>query len=374
MTRYIYTIVLTVLLVPMGLRGQAILTTGTIPVASQLVPFSSSCFAASPTNSSVCGFTSTFQFTSSQCCACPTSGMVCLPGSVGYGGPGSSSSFTSYHTLSYSPSNEHQRITFSQKINRFQWSASGPWGAAEQFQIQVFDGVTLLNTFNFTVPGTGLNNKYYISAPQFDRLDFTEIQAISADDELFGDFRITTAGCPLAADEFTCGLDVDAAKQVRVHWDTKNEFNNLKHVLYHSTDAQGWDTLAQLPALNGSENHYSFTHRGADAGMNYYFVQIVTPDGNDYASHIMEAQFEDAGALQFRVFPNPASDRFHVDFQGLIGDKDVTLVNSLGQIVLQQRTNLAQLEIDGTALESGLYFVHVATAAGKSAIKVNLAK
>lgn len=372
MKRYIYLFVLAGLFVPYWVQGQAILTNGTIPVASQLVPFTSTCFAANPTNSSVCGFTATFQFTSSQCCACPTSGMVCLPGSVAYGGPGSSASFTNYHTLSYSPNNEHQRITFSQKINRFQWSASGPNGSPEQFQIQVFDGVTLLNTFNFLVPGTGLNNKYYISAPQFDRLDFTEIQAISADDELFGDFRVTTAGCPLAVEEFNCNIEAAGNQQVRINWETKNEFNNIRHILFHSTDAQNWNTLAEIPAQDGEMNHYSFTHTNAELGMNYYFIQIVTPDGNDFAGHIMQMQFEDDGDIRFHVFPNPATGRFNVDFEGLVGEKEVTLVNSLGQIVMRDHTNALLMEIDATSLESGLYFVNVSTANGQAVMKVEV--
>ncbi|MFN8297139.1 MAG: HYR domain-containing protein [Chitinophagales bacterium] len=168
-------------------NGQTVLSSGPVSGVS-LIPFSPVCIANGSSIATLSGgVTATFSFASTQCCPCPTSGGIYAPGSVSYGGAGSSASFTNYHTLSYSSTNENQRLVFSSPIIKFQFSVSGPAGSSETFRIDSYLGVTQVGTHTFTAPGTGLKNTYNITGT-FDRLEWVEINSISADDELFGDF------------------------------------------------------------------------------------------------------------------------------------------------------------------------------------------
>lgn len=347
------------------LEAQVVFASGAASGTTQLVPFNSVCINTGTTTVPVCGINASFQFTSSQCCACPTSGMVCLPGSVGYGGPGSSASFTNYHTLSYSPSNEHQRLTFSGKINTFQWRASGPNGPAEPFQIQVRDGGVLVGTFSFTVPGTGLNNTYNITGPQFDQLDFVETNAISADDELFGDFRVATAGCPLAIGSMQADLAVLGHRKVRVHWVTENETDLRAHELHRSADGFNWEVIdVQLARNTEGPNHYAYTDAGAVVGTNYYRIVTSGHDGYENYSNVLEAQFTEDGQINFMLFPNPASDKISLHFAGLQGEKQYQVVSPLGQVIVDEKTESNAVELSLQDLSTGMYYMVVRNAQG----------
>ena len=354
-----------VLLLP-SVHAQVTMTAGSATGVTQAVPYTSTCFGDLTSVVSTCGFNVTFQFTDVQCCPCPTSGMICLPGSVFYGGTGSSGSFLNYHTLSYSPSNENQRLTFAQKITKFQWSASGPAGPSpEPFQIQVYNGAALIGSFSFTVPGEGLRNTYYISAPQFDRLDFIETTAISADDELFGDFRIATAGCPLALSTLECAIQVLGPQKAKIFWDTENEIDLVQHKLLRSTDGQNWETIAVEAARNVSgPNHYSYTDAQAHLGINFYRVVSIGVDGSENYSNIVEAQFADDGKISVVIYPNPASDRLGVDFAGLEGKKELSVINQIGQTVATYSTEAASYDLPVDQLANAIYFLVVSSADG----------
>jgi Secretion system C-terminal sorting domain len=365
--KHLYTLILLgfVLLLPCA-HAQVTITAGNATGTTQAVPYGSTCFGTGTAVASTCGFNVTFQFTDPQCCPCPTSGMVCLPGSVAYGGTGSSASFLNYHTLSYSPSNENQRITFAQKITRFQWSASGPAGPfPEPFQVQVYNGAALIGTFSFTVPGEGLRNTYYISAPQFDRVDFIETTAISADDELLGDFRIATAGCPLALSSLDCAIQVLGPQKAKVYWTTENEMDLVQHKVIRSTDSQNWETIAVEAARNvAGPNHYSYTDANAHLGINYYRVVSLGVDGSENYSNIVEAQFADEGKISVVIYPNPASDRLGVNFAGLEGKKDLSVVNQLGQTVATYTTESMTMDLPVDQLANAMYFLVVSAADG----------
>lgn len=366
MKPYYFLLLLVLLGLSSSLRAQAVFASGNASGSTQLVPFTSTCFGAGSTNANACGLPVTFQFTNAQCCPCPTSGMICLPGSVAYGGTGSSGSFLNYHTLSYSPNNENQRLSFGVKITAFQWSASGPAGAApEPFQILVYDGAALIGNFSFTVPGQGLRNTYNITAPQFDRLDFVETTAISADDELFGDFRIATAGCPLALGAMNCDLVVLGPQKAKIHWTTENESDLTHHTLMRSADGQVWETLDVQAAKNtAGPNHYSYTDQHAKLGLNYYRIVTTSQDGQESYSNIVEAQFADEGKIKVVVYPNPAIDRLWVSFAGLEGKKDVSVVNQLGQVVATYATEGMSMDLPVDKLSNAIYFLVVTSAVG----------
>ncbi len=66
----------------------------------------------------------------------------------------------------------------------------------------------------------------------------------------------------------------------------------------------------------------------------------------------------------FTLFPNPARDYVHLQFEDEIGDADVRIFNSSGQIVHQQImqiSGMASLTFEVNAYPPGIYFLSVAT-------------
>ncbi|HHG84458.1 MAG TPA: hypothetical protein ENJ82_06900, partial [Bacteroidetes bacterium] len=233
------------------LYGQTVIAGGAASGSVTLIPFTPGvCFSNGSTSAVACGSPVTFNFTSFQISSCPSSGKMPVPGSVLYGGPGSSASFTFYHTLSYSPSNEHQQLVFTVPINVFQFSTSGPAsGIGEVFRVQTYNGATLNGTHTFNTPGPGMNRTYTISGANFTRVQFTEINAISADDELFGDFFAAGPGCPLPINSLAVTADVVAPNRVRVNWETFEEVQMAHFAVERSLDGKTWQSLKERQAV-----------------------------------------------------------------------------------------------------------------------------
>jgi hypothetical protein len=343
------------------IMSQVTMSTGNA-TGVQLVPYAGSCFGPGTALQSACGLAVTFQFTDPQCCPCPTSGMICLPGSVGYGGPGSSGSFLNYHTLSYSPSNENQRLTFASKITKFQWSASGPNGPAEPFNIRVYDGVTLVGNFSFTVPGTGLRNTYHVSGPQFDRIDFIETNAISADDELFGDFMIATAGCPLPVENLNASLLEVGSSFVKIGWTTINESNIDRFHVQRSADGQNWERIgSEAPGTND----YSFTDTSPLNGKNLYRIECLDLGGESRFSNVLETAFSGQQVLKMIIYPNPAANFLNVDFPRNGEDtKTISLFDESGKLVTSTSSVDSITNFDISFLKNGTYFIRATKKGG----------
>ncbi|MBW8050593.1 MAG: T9SS type A sorting domain-containing protein [Cytophagales bacterium] len=76
---------------------------------------------------------------------------------------------------------------------------------------------------------------------------------------------------------------------------------------------------------------------------------------------------ENAKAANVTIYPNPAKDKFIVQFNGINGSGSVTLevTNSIGQIILKEKAAVSEngysFEINTAAFEKGLYYVKLTT-------------
>jgi hypothetical protein len=336
-----------------------------VPLRSFLLP--PTCFGNGSTSASACGNTVTFNFTSFQISSCPNSGKMPAPGSVAFGGPGSSASFSFYHTLSYSPSNEHQQLVFSVPITTFQFSCSGPFGSGEVFSVQVYNGATQVGNHTFNVPGQGVNLTYYITGASFDRVQFTEINAVSADDELFGDFFVAGPGCPLPVEMLSADARIVDGDKVRIEWETIGESILDYFEVQRSTDGQTWEPIGREAARNiEGPNYYSLDDRNPVAGVNYYRVETMGLAGDHNFSQVMQVNVAGSDALQVSVWPNPAQGHTRVDLSGLSGLKTVEVIDMLGKVVVRHETTEPAVNLDLTDYDRAVYLLRI-THEGKHA-------
>ncbi len=102
----------------------------------------------------------------------------------------------------------------------------------------------------------------------------------------------------------------------------------------------------------------------------------VNSDGEPYSDDVFAICFSSnylsVGEIPFdnnSIYPNPASNLLTVDFKFAIEKLQIT--NALGQVLLDDlpKENLAQLELDISKLEQGVYFVAVRTKHGLSVLR-----
>ncbi len=284
-----------------------------------------------------------------------------MPGSVAYGGPGTSASFTNYHTLSYSPSNEHQQFVFSQPIQRFQFSVAGPAGSSESFQAQTYNGAVLVSTHTFMTGGTGIKLTYTIQGSNFTRVQFTEITAISADDELFGDVWINSGSCAILPFELTeFKANALNSGDVALNWHTNGEVNNALFIAERSSDSQNWSEVATLEGAGTTTEpkSYEAIDRSTSEGMNYYRLRTVDEQGQSNYSQIVSINLNQ-GKEKIVVYPNPAGDWLHFNFGSLTGDMEISFVNELGQVLKKVDATEALSAVEITELPAGIYAMRV---------------
>ncbi|MEM0995805.1 MAG: T9SS type A sorting domain-containing protein [Bacteroidota bacterium] len=343
-----------------SLDAQTTITAGAAPGTLTLIPFVPTCFGNGSTSASACGNTVTFNFTSFQISSCPSSGQMPAPGSVAFGGPGSSASFAFYHTLSYSPANEHQQLLFSAPITTFQFSCSGPFGAGEVFSVQVYNGATQVGNHTFNVPGQGVNLTYYIGGAPFDRVQFTEINAISADDELFGDFFVDGPGCPLPVEMISAEARFEHGHAVHVEWETHGESALNHFAVERSRDGHIWTELGRRAARNApGPNFYQYEDRDPRVGANYYRIAVTGQNGEQEFSPVLQVAVERAPNPTVYLLPNPARETTVLELNGMPGRKMVKISTLLGRVVDQFSVESSRGELDLNGYPAGIYLIQV---------------
>lgn len=336
-------------------EAQLTFSTGATPYSLFLLPFTPICIGNGSTSATASTITGTFQFNGVQCCACPSSGQIDAPGTVSYGGTGSSASFTYYHTLSYSSSNEHQQLQFSSPVNVFQFSTSGQAGAADQMSVQVYNGATLLGTFNFMTAGPGSYNTFNIvhTGAGFTRVAFVEIGSVSADDELLGDFFINDVLIALSSNSlnFNAAIEESYSSDALLSWNGMLDENITSFELSESTDGATWEMINHQLANNPS-NNYNYS-RSIRANVTYYYRLEAYNENNE----LIQAQTRILKKLNYEqmVFPNPAKDGFYITRNGDYINEPVVIVDMLGKEIELRTENSNYYSTSN--LSNGIYVI-----------------
>lgn len=107
---------------------------------------------------------------------------------------------------------------------------------------------------------------------------------------------------------------------------------------------------------------------------NYYF-RLEVWDGYELSSDMMRVRVTEStlgisapASNKLEVYPNPASDILRISIPGQLNPKELTVSNTLGQVLLKQAVSLDEkiCILDISDLESGIYFINMETSKGKS--------
>lgn len=111
-------------------------------------------------------------------------------------------------------------------------------------------------------------------------------------------------------------------------------------------------------AILDTSGNYTFII-GSERGGLQMFNTIEISDQEDTTSVGFRDLTQD---IPFRLAPNPASDRVRIIFdsdQILFTEKQISLINNMGQEVLRVSTSNKRWDIDLTSLAGGIYYVRV---------------
>ncbi len=155
---------------------------------------------------------------------------------------------------------------------------------------------------------------------------------------------------------------------------TQSEWSSFIHYLYESptsTTSVAHGTNMNVDDSNNLPNTYTYT--GLTPGQTYY-MRAFDHNNDDfgwvtfYLEKTATQGIEDYESLNFKYYPNPATDIIHINAQENISN--VQILNLLGQEVRKISPNSQQTDIDIANLQKGMYILKVNTGEKTTTVKI----
>jgi hypothetical protein len=153
-------------------------------------------------------------------------------------------------------------------------------------------------------------------------------------------------------------------KLVNLNWATSNEINNDKFIIESSIDGEIFSSIGEIQGAGTStERHdYRFTHYTPSEGTNYYRLKQMDFDGTYEYSKVVAVEMK--GNDDIVIFPNPAQDKFYIQYNRSDAPTRLSLYDALGRRLNVQFGGIGgQYEVDLSAdMPKGVYWLRVEVA------------
>ena len=156
---------------------------------------------------------------------------------------------------------------------------------------------------------------------------------------------------------------VGKGKQVQLDWKVNNNQQIKEYTLERSRDGQRFEAFKSIAArLQEQQASYTDTDPAPFAGWNFYRLKAVTNEGTVYYSELRKVKMEQVPEIA--LSPNPARNIVTVRLPDAASVSELTISNSVGQVVRQLKPTATVLSVDVSAWPSGMYYVRFVTANG----------
>lgn len=156
---------------------------------------------------------------------------------------------------------------------------------------------------------------------------------------------------------------VESENRALLSWVTTMESHSDYFDIQKSGDGHIWKTLGRVLAAVKSEQRrsYAFIDNNPLDGdppgrVNLYRLKMVDMDGSFAYSRIVSLSFVKNGGLV--LYPNPVSDKLHINPAEAVKIESIMMINNAGQIVLQSFGN-DKTGIAVHALAPGIYLAQI---------------
>lgn len=137
---------------------------------------------------------------------------------------------------------------------------------------------------------------------------------------------------------YTRANRVDAG--AKLIWATGTELNASHFEVERSTDGKNWQMLSTINASGNSNSKLAYEYLDITASntqTTYYRLRQVDYDGKFmYSPTAILLASGSETALKVEFYPNPAKDNLHIIADGIVGEATLQIVNTLGQVVLEE--------------------------------------
>lgn len=244
-----------------------------------------------------------------------------------------------------------------------------------------FSNCTLSAPLSYTWnPPAGLNNPNIqnpVASPSTNTIYTVTVSngVCSAQDNV----RITVDNCVLPIEELslTASLYKNPDYYVQLNWNTKNETNTDRfEVQRRYSDENTFEKIASVNAMGNTQSltKYKYLDEGLRPVTNeqtiYYRLRELDIDGKEFYTPVIEVKIAPNSALEFNLYPNPASQTLNIELDynnSDVADAQVWVSDNLGRLsrLSPQSTTNRKLVFDISTLPSGSYMITLVTAEGK---------
>ena len=151
-------------------------------------------------------------------------------------------------------------------------------------------------------------------------------------------------------------------KQIRLNWNIENEDAVTSYSIERSLT--GHSDFKKIGLVKANNSHsYSFIDNTAAVDQNYFYRIAILQNTNATSySEIKTVQIIADNNL-ISIYPNPSVGNIVLKIYGYSGSVNLTLTNSLGQVVLKQNRVVASNSLPINLKQSrGIYWLTVETA------------
>ena len=162
----------------------------------------------------------------------------------------------------------------------------------------------------------------------------------------FGNFTVTKAG-----------------NKAKINWNTLQELNSSHFEVERSADSRTWTSIHKVNAAGTSSTviNYEYIDPLPAKGRNYYRIRQIDLNGTAKTTDIKAVDFNSPKSISF--FPNPANDQLTVQSGGT-QIYSIRIIDSKGQVVLQNNVNQTTTHLNLKQMKAGLYILQLMTNEG----------
>lgn len=172
----------------------------------------------------------------------------------------------------------------------------------------------------------------------------------------------TNSALPIELLDFT--VNKKSENSVIIKWQTASEINNDYFIVQRSTDVKNWENIVEVKGAGNSNEILDYVeyYNNLYNGVSYYKLKQVDFDGKYSYSNIVTVNSLSQNKSNFTIYPNPTNGLItisnltsSVDQEGL----NIEVINHIGKVVKQFKTQNPKLVIQISDLQKGLYFIKI---------------